>query len=310
MAANSLTAVELVLADGSHVRADREQNPELFWALRGGGGNFGVVTALEFQLYPIETAYAGMLVWDRRDVEKVLRRWAAWAPGAPEEITTSFRVLNLPPIPDIPEPFRGRQLAVIDGAVLDSDERGAELLAGLRELRPELDTFGPVPAAALSRLHMDPEGPTPGVGRSALLAGLPDSAVDAFLEQVGHGTTTSLLAAELRQLGGQLSRPHPNGGALDRLEGEFALFGVGVAPTVEIAGQVARDGDALVEALRPWQNGRHYLNFAETAVDPKAGYEAGHWTQLRAIRSAVDPDGVFQANHAVPRLYEDGRPTA
>src|SRR6476620_5842763 len=120
-------------------------------------------------------------------------------------------MLNLPPIPDIPEPFRGRQLAVIDGAVLGSDERGAQLIAGLRELRPELDTFASVPASSLARLHMDPEGPTPGAGKSAMLGAMPDSAVDAFLAEVGPGSTSSLLAAELRQLGGALSRPHPNG---------------------------------------------------------------------------------------------------
>ncbi|GAA3633770.1 FAD-binding oxidoreductase [Microlunatus ginsengisoli] len=310
MATNSLTAVELVLADGSHVRADRTQNAELFWALRGGGGSFGVVTALEFRLYPIETAYAGMLVWDQRDAEKVLRRWADWAPGAPDEITTSFRLLNLPPIPDIPEPFRGRRLAVIDGAVLGSDERGAELVAGLRELRPELDTFGRVSAPALARLHMDPEGPTPSAGESSLLAAMPDAAVDALLAEVGPDTTTSLLATELRQLGGQLSRPHPNGGALDRIEGDFLLFGVGMALSPEMGAQVAADARRLNAVLAPWANGSTYLNFAETVVDAKTGYAAESWNRLRAIRSVVDPDGVFQANHVVPRLYEDGRPTA
>ena len=311
MAANSLTAVELVLADGSHVRADREQNTDLFWALRGGGGSFGVVTALEFQLYPIESAYAGMLVWDRKDAEKVLRRWADWAPGAPEEITTSFRILSLPPLPDIPEPFRGRQLTVIDGAVLGSDERGAELIAGLRELRPELDTFGRMPASALSRLHMDPEGPTPSVGDSAMLGSLPDAAVDAFLAEMGPGSTSSLLAGEIRQLGGQLSRPHANGGALDRLDAEFLLFGAAIAATPEMGRQGHADAVRLThDVMGPWSNGRQYLNFAETTVDPRTAFATDSWSKLRAIRSAVDPDGVFQANHVVPRLYEDGHPTA
>lgn len=311
MATNSLTAVELVLADGSQVRADRQQNSELFWALRGGGGSFGVVTALEFQLYPIESAYAGMMIWDRTHAEKVLRRWAEWAPDAPDEITTSFRILNLPPLPELPEPIRGRQLVVIDGAVLGSDERGAELIAGLRELKPELDTFGRMPASALSRLHMDPEGPTPSVGDSAMLGSLPDAAVDAFLAEVGPGSTSSLLAAELRQLGGQLSRPHPNGGALERLDGQFLAFGAAIAATPELGRQGHTDAVRLTHhVLGPWSNGREYLNFAESSVDPRTAYGAETWNQLRAIRSAVDPDGVFQANHQVPRLYEGGHPTA
>ena len=310
MAVNSLTAVELVLADGSHVRADREQNTDLFWALRGGGGSFGVVTALEFQLYPIESAYAGMLIWDRNDAEKVLRRWAEWAPGAPDEITTSFRMLNLPPLPELPETIRGRQLVVIDGAVLGSDERGAELIAGLRELKPELDTFGRMPASAMARLHMDPEGPTPSVGDSAVLGSLPESAVDAFLAELGPGSSSSLLAGELRQLGGQLSRPHVNGGALDRLDGEFLLFGAAIAATPEMGRQGHADALRLThEVMGPWANGSQYLNFAETSVDARAAYRADSWDKLRAIRSVVDPDGVFQANHVVPRLYEDGHPT-
>ena len=104
--------------------------------MRGGGGNFGVVTALEFRMYDIETAYAGFLMWDLAHAEPVLREWAAWAPDAPDEVTTSFRVMRMPPMPELPDFLRGRELVIIDGAVLGSDERGAELLAGLRALRP------------------------------------------------------------------------------------------------------------------------------------------------------------------------------
>ena len=105
---NSLTAVEVVLADGTQVRADADTEQELFWALRGGNGNFGVVTGLEFTLYPITTAYAGHLVWDWTESEKVLRRWADWAPGAPDEITSAFRILRMPALPQVPEFVRDR----------------------------------------------------------------------------------------------------------------------------------------------------------------------------------------------------------
>ena len=105
-------------------------------------------------------------------------------------MTTSFRVLNLPPLPDIPEPFRGRQLVVIDGAVLASDERSTEILAALRDLGPEMDTFGRVPVASLARLHMDPEGPTPGVSNAVLLDGMPEAAIQAFVELAGPGFAT------------------------------------------------------------------------------------------------------------------------
>ena len=309
LASNSLTAVELVTADGEHVRADATQNRELFWALRGGGGNFGVVTALEFRLYPIETAYAGMLVWDRDHAERVLRRWSDWAPEAPDSVTTSFRFLNLPPLPTIPEPLRGRSLVVIDGAVLGCDAEARSILGMLRGLGPEIDTFDRVPARSLTRLHMDPEGPTPGVSDSTLVGELGDAGIDTLLEQVGPGSTSSLLSAELRQLGGALGRTPEDHGALATIDAAYAVFGVAIAATPELAMQGQLDAELLTGSLEPWSTGRSYLNFAETDVDARTGYDEAAWLQLKGIRSAYDPDDRFLANHRVPRLFEDGRVT-
>lgn len=164
---NSITAAELVTADGSFVRTDAEHEPELFWALRGGGGNFGIVTALEFALYPIETACGGMLAWDWPHSERVLSRWAEWAVEAPDAVTTSVRILQLPALP---ESLRGRQIVIIDGAVLAGDVEAERILAPLRELGPDVDTFARVPAASLVRLHLDPEGPTPVASSTAMLS--------------------------------------------------------------------------------------------------------------------------------------------
>jgi len=310
LATNSLTAVEIVVGDGTLVRASADENPALFWALRGGGGSFGVVTALEMASYPIETAYAGHLMWDVAHTEEVLRVWSAWAPTAPDEITTAFRVLRLPPMEDIPEFLRGRSLVDINGAVLGSDERGAELLAHLRALRPEIDTFERVPAASLARLHMDPEGPTPFASDSSMLGSFSDAAVDAFVDTVGPDATTSLLLAELRQLGGALGQPHEGGGVLSHLDGAFITFAGGIAATPELGAAAHADAVRLTQALQPWSNGRQYLNFAETSVDTRAAYAQDVWRQLAGIRSAVDPHGTFVANHPVPRLFEDGQARA
>jgi FAD/FMN-containing dehydrogenase len=309
LATNSITAIELVTADGSLLRADAATNADLFWALRGGGGSFGVVTALEFRMYPIETAYAGFLMWDIAQAEPVLREWAAWAPDAPDEVTTSFRVMRMPPMPELPDFIRGREIAIIDGAVLGSDEHGRELLAGLRALRPEVDTFDRVSAASLVRLHMDPEGGAPVVSDTAMLGSFPDAAIDAFLAEVGPGEESSLLMAELRQLGGALGRPHAGGGALSHLDGQFVSFGAAMAMDADSAAAGHADAVRLTEALAPYANGRQYLNFAENPVDVRSAYPDRAWRQLAGIRSAVDPDGVFAANHPVPRLFEDGRPT-
>lgn len=310
LASSSITAVEIVIADGTLVRADATTNAELFWAVRGGGGNFGVVTALEFKMFDIETAYAGMMLWSLRDIEPVLRAWAAWAPDAPDEITTSFRAMRLPDMPDLPEFLRGQELVVIDGAVLGSDARGEELIAHLRALKPFMDTFLRVPAKSLVRLHMDPEGGAPGISSSAMLGSFPDAAVDAFIAEAGPDAQTSLLMAELRQLGGALARPHEGGGVVNKLDAQFVSFAAGMAMSPEMGAQVHADATRFNQAMAPFDNGRQYGNFAEGTVDAHSIYADDVWTQLTGIRSAVDPHGVFQANHALPRLFEDGQPTA
>ncbi|MDF2091701.1 FAD-binding oxidoreductase [Knoellia sp. 3-2P3] len=300
LATNSILAVEIVTADGQVRRVDHDSDHDLFWAVRGGGGNFGLVTALELRLYPIADAYAGMLLWDRRHADVVVREWARWSASAPDEVTTSLRVMSFPPMPELPEFIRGRQLVVIDGAVLSDDGAAEELLAPLRALAPEMDTFARVPAAALSRLHMDPEGPTPAVSGSIMLDGLPDEAIDAFLAEVGPGSTSTLLAAELRQLGGALGRAHHGAGALPRLDAAYAGFFVAIAATPEMAAQGLLDAKRLEGVLAPWSRGRSFLNFSEGRVDTSTAFDHDVWVRLGNVRAKVDPDGVFVANHQIP----------
>jgi FAD/FMN-containing dehydrogenase len=299
LAANSIRAVELVTAGGSVVRADATEHADLFWAVRGGGGSFGVVTALELELFPIAHAYAGMLAWDLDRAAEVLRTWATWSSGAPDEVTTSLRFMRFPPMPELPDFLRGRRLVIVDGAVLGDDARGQEVLEPLRALVPEIDTFTRVPAAALSGLHMDPEGPTPSVGGGLLLAGLDPVTVEAFLDAAGPQSPTTLLVSELRQLGGALGRPAPDGGALDHLGAGYAAFFVGIAATAELAAAGAADVDRVLAALAPHGTGGSFLNLAERPVDPATGYPATTWRRLVAIRDRHDPDRVFLANHPV-----------
>ncbi|MDG6101643.1 FAD-binding oxidoreductase [Dactylosporangium aurantiacum] len=294
--ANALTAVELVTAGGTLLRADATREPDLFWALRGGGGNFGVVTAVEFDLFPIVSVYAGLLAWDWRAAPRVLPAWLAWAATAPDAATTALRLLRVPPLRHVPPALRGRRLLVVDGAVLGP--AGPDLVAPLRALRPEVDTFAELPPAALPRLHLDPEGPTPVVSRSALLGDLPAAAADALLAAAGPDSGTSLaVPVELRQLGGALARPAAGGGALPVLDGAFALSSAGIAATPELAAGAAADAGRVVAALAPWATGSRYLNLTAERVAAEAAFPPATVRRLRAIRAAVDPGGLFVANH-------------
>src|SRR5918992_429760 len=129
LAANHITAIEVVTPDGRLVRATADEHDDLFWALRGGGGNYGVVTALEFRLFPYGEVYAGMMIWPFERAGELLRAWRDWTRTAPEEVTTAMRIMHIPPLPEVPEFVRGRSIAVIDGAYAGGEEDGAAALA-------------------------------------------------------------------------------------------------------------------------------------------------------------------------------------
>ncbi|GIF62832.1 oxidoreductase [Asanoa ishikariensis] len=300
LAANTVTAVELVTADGMIVRADADHRPDLFWALRGGNGaNFGVVTAIEFRLFPIETAYAGMMVWDLAEAHRVLSAWAPWSVTAPDAASTCFRLLRFPPIPEVPEVFRGRHLVVVDGAVLGDDAEAQEILAPLRALDPAIDTFARVPVAALARLHLDPEQPVPGGGRSALLDALPPEAIDRLIEAAGPASDTILNVVDIRQLGGALGRVEPDAGAAARFDGQFLMLAAGIL-IGDLAKQTIADAERTVDAVSQWSRGRMYLNFDEVGGDASRGFDPDDFTRLCHIRDAVDPNRLFLANHELP----------
>jgi FAD/FMN-containing dehydrogenase len=292
---NAVTAVELVLADGTFVRATADSDADLFWALRGGAAPMGVVTTLEFDLFPLETAVAGYLAWDWMAVERVLPAWAAWCATAPEAATTSFRLVDMPNEEFWPAEVRGRRLAMIDGAVLGDDAFATEVLAPLRALHPDIDSVRRVPAASLVRLHLDPEGPTPAYASSTLISGLPDAAVAAVVEAAGPASGTRLAVAELRQLGGAVSRPDPAGGALDSLDVEFLALGLGLGAG---ASDVRDDAARFLRALHPWATGRQYLPMLDERTDTRKVFAPGVHARLSAIRRAVDPTGLFLAPHA------------
>jgi FAD/FMN-containing dehydrogenase len=297
--ANSLSAVELVTAGGELVRADDEHEAELFWALRGGGGNFGVATALEFRLYPVRAVYAGRLAWDWRHAGAVLARWSDWAAGAPDGVTTAARILQLPPLSELPEELRGRQLVMIDGAALGDRQAAEALLRPLRALKPEIDTFTTVPASALARLHLDPEEPVPAVSGHRLLAELPPEGVKAFVEAAGPGSGSTLLLAELRQLGGALAHTPEHHGALSRLDAGFAMFAAAIAPDPEAARAGAAAVARLERALEPWSSPRRYANMAEQPAEAGTLYDQATLLRLEHIKRRVDPAGLILANHAL-----------
>jgi FAD/FMN-containing dehydrogenase len=296
---NSITAIELVTADGRLRRVDHENEPDLFWAVRGGGGSFGVVTALEFRLYPVSEVYAGVLFFPWEQSAGVLHAWRDWTDTVPDEMTSVGRIIQFPPLEEVPEPLRGNAYAIVEAFFLGSEADGASLLAPLRALGPVLDTVAMVPPVGLSEIHMDPPDPVPYFGEHVVLGDLPHRAIDDLVAAAGPGSGSTLVSVEVRHTGGALGRSAPGHGARDTLPGSFMYFGIGMTPDEETMAATRADLHRVTGSLRPYRAGS-YLNFEEEEADPADFYSADTYRRLREIKAEVDADELFLANHPIP----------
>jgi FAD/FMN-containing dehydrogenase len=303
LSANSVVAIELVTPDGRFRRVDADNDPDLFWGLRGGGGNFGIVTALEIRLYPIASVYAGMMFFAFERAHEVLHAWRGWTTTAPEDVTSVGRLLQFPPIPDLPPEFSGRRFVAVDAVVIGDQARGEQLLAPLRALGPEIDTFALVPPADIGELHMDPPSPVPYAADGQMLGDLDAEAIDRFLAAVGPGSGSELLVAEIRHVGGALRRPEPHHGALGTFDASYLTLGVGMVLDEESGRTNHERLRLMVDAFAPYDTGRQYLNFAERRTDPARFYTPDAYRRLRVLKAMIDPDDVMRANHRIPPAW-------
>jgi hypothetical protein len=296
---NSVTAIELVTADGRAARVDAEHEPDLFWALRGGNGNFGVVTAIEFEVYPVKELYAGAMFFPFERASELLHVWTELLGSAPDELMTWVKLLQFPDAPDVPEPFRGGSFTIVFAAFLGSEADGQALLAPVRDLGPVMDTLAVVPPVELGELAMDPPEPLPFVSATALLEDLPSAGVDALVSAAGPGSESPLTMVELRHMGGALARRTPGAGARATLPGTIVVLGLGVVEDEESAATARTYLDAVERAVLPYRAG-DYPNFVEAPSDASAFFDADTWARLREVKALHDPSDLFKGNHHIP----------
>jgi len=299
LAANSVTAAELVTPGGDLVRADAGHESDLFWAVRGGGGGVGVLTALEMRLYPVGELYAGALFFPIGRAAEVLHAWRAWTGTVPDEVSSQGRLVRLPPAPQLPEPLRGRAFVKVEAACLGDAGTGAELTQPLRRLGPELDTFATIPPSALGQLHMDPDQPVPFLGAGVFVSDFPAAAIDALVGLAGPDTGTLLVSVEVGHLGGALARPAPGGGAQPSIDANYLVVAVGAAPTPDLAGAARAQVQAVKDALGPWHAGYDYYNFEETPAPASAVLPPACYRRLQEIKAAYDPGQAIISAHPV-----------
>ena len=300
-ASDYVRSLDLVTADGRLRHVTPETEPELFWALRGGKGNFGVVTAIEFDLFPVRTIYGGGLYFDGADIEAVLHAYRAWVLTVPDQMSSSVLLLRAPDLPVIPEPLRGKLVVHVRIGYLGSPEHGTEMIVPLRTAAPALiDTVAEIPFAAIAAIHNDPVDPLPVLERTALLWELSAEVVDRIVELAGPAATSPVMAVEIRHLGGALQRAPKVPSAVDNREAGFTVFAATFAGPDDAESAWGSLG-RLIDGLRPWCTSGTYLNFmssADTAPDAvRAAYRPDTYRRLLIAKQTYDPQNIFRINH-------------
>ena len=300
-AADHVRSLDVVTADGELRHVDAESEPDLFWALRGGKGNFAVVTALEFDLFPVSRLYGGAIYFPGERTADVLRAWADWHPGTPETMVTSFAVMRMPPIPEVPEPLRGKFLVSVRIAYNGTAADGERMVKPLRAVAPAvLDTVRDMPYAEVASIHNEPTDPVPYYERGIMLREFPAQAQDKLIELVGPDAETGLVLAELRALGGAWDREPavPNAVATRGLP--YSLLGVS-AGSLSQEQQLKKSVAELLDGMKPWQGDRRNVNnlAPDEAADAEAIYGRERYERLASIKKTYDPANMFRLNHNV-----------
>lgn len=303
LSADSVNAFEVVTAQGDIVWASESENSDLFWALRGGGGSFGVVTGMEIRLYPVSTVYAGNLFYPAAMAKDVMTRFREWIATTPEELTSSVVLMNFPPIPDVPEPLRGQSFVMVRGAYTGEMAQGEALLKYWRDwLTPVIDMFGPLPFIRAAEISNDPVDPTSAHVTGVWLRDLSDETIDTLIQYglAPQGVTIS----EVRHVGdGAISRVDKRASAYGNRDASLVLELITITPNQDIWLAVEDFTQAYKRALSPHLTGGVYINFLEgeeRQARTKDAFTQENYQRLMAIKAKYDPANVFSHSFNIP----------
>ncbi|WP_329338319.1 FAD-binding oxidoreductase [Streptomyces sp. NBC_01352] len=303
-AADLVRSFQVVTPDGALHEVTKDTEPELFWALRGGKGNVGIVTQLTFDLLPFSRLLGGGIYAPGEHTEALLRAWADWTHTVPNEMCSAFSLLRLPPIPQIPEPLRGGFWARVAIAWTGDPAEGERLIAPIREAAPvSVDTVEEMDYAEVDRIYMEPQDPLPARESCALLHDLTPAAVRTFLDQAGPAAQDyPLLLVEIRHMGGALSRPAAVEDAICARDAEYFLETVAVLAAPPAAEAIEQATTALQTAMAPYGTGRTMVNIHGTPGNEEDRARA--WTpevyaHLQQAKSTYDPENLLRYGHTV-----------
>ncbi|MEN3345787.1 MAG: hypothetical protein V7635_2363 [Arthrobacter sp.] len=301
-AADHVRSMEVVTADGALRRIDAEAEAELFALMCGGKGNFGIVTALEFSLFPLGEFYGGGIIYPGADAALILAAFRGWLATLPDAAAPSISLLRLPDLEFVPAPLRGQFVVHLRFAFLGNREDGDALLAPMRAVStPLMDTAGPMSYLDVDQIHMDPPDPLPFTDGGALLKDFGEEAARELLRLAGDGTDCPLLLIEVRPLGGALSRGGVLPDAVSGRDAAFLLFLLGfkMPPVAEaVTGSIR----AILAALAPYSTGYTLVNFhgePGDEADRARAWSPAVYERMRAAKASYDPGNLLRFGHAI-----------
>jgi len=301
---DDLLAAEVVTADGRLLHVDAETHPDLFWALRGGGGNFGVATRLQFRLHEIDTILGGMLVLPARP--DVVSAFVAEAEAAPDDLSTIANVMTAPPMPFLPEEHHGRPVMMVMLVHAGATDAGERVIARLRALAtPIVDMIRPSRYAEVYEAG-DPPSPAAMDVHTMFMDAVDRDAAQAITEQL-QTSTAAMAAVQIRVLGGAVARV-PDDATAFAHRGRRVMVNVAAAYERPEEAPVHRDWVAgLAKELQQGDAGA-YVNFLGDTDEARIrdAYPGATWDRLTAIKGRYDPSNVFRVNHNIPPVI-DGR---
>ena len=297
---DSLLAAEVVTAGGQLITASESEHPDLFWALRGGGGNFGIVTSFQYQLRPVGTVLGGPIVVPA--TRDTVRSYARRAVEAPDGLTTITFLMKAPPLPFIPAALHGRLIMLILAVFVGDLEEGRRAIAPLAALDPgTVDLTAPMPYPAIFDLTRDPTVSSHHYGRSTFLQDFPDALVDVVLDHVERGTSP-LSFAQIRPLGGAFARVPTDATAFAHRDKSYMLTIINDwdGPGAENGAPHRAWVDTFWEKVRPFGSGV-YVNFLEAAEEARIreAYPGSTYERLVAVKRRYDPDNFLRINQNI-----------
>lgn len=306
-AVDSMRSADIVTADGQLLHVDARHHPELFWALRGGGGNYGIITALEVELYPVAEIYGGSIFFPMEQAREVLAAYSRWVETVPEELTSTIALMQMPPLPFVPAPLRGRKVIVVRAVYIGSEQDGAALLKPVSTLGGVIaNTFGMLPYTEIGTVANDPTHPTRSYRTTTLLADLGPTTIETLLAVAGAGSPSPLISVEIRQLGGALARQPEDATAFSQRHAPFALIALGavIGYPGEPVDFIKQYPQVVLREMQPHSTGGvlpGWLGDGDYGVQrTRAGYSQERYRRLVDLKERYDPDNMFRLNHNIP----------